>query len=298
MAAARLDFHQRHLLSHPNAVYWVAFSIDGTQLASGGLDRTVRLWSVADGRLERTLSGHGDGVAFVDYLNDGRIVTASLDRSLRIFSATGTLETTLGAHEQYLTCGAVARTQALLASGGWDKTVRLWDAATATPLSVLEGHDATVQTVAFSPDGATLASGGDDASIRLWNVESKSLVRTLLGHTGTAEALAFSPRADLLVSGGADGSVRFWRMDGTALADFGSGSPRVKSLAFSPDGTRVAVGGSDGALRLFSVADRNEPGGVSAHKNTVYSVAFSPDGKLLASAGFDRTIRVWEAVGG
>src|SRR5262245_49359886 len=110
VAQAKLTLQAEQSLPHHNAVYWVAFSNDGRQLATASLDNTVKLWNVADGVHVGTLKGHGDGVAFVGYLKDGRIVTASLDKSLRVWTADGAVVATLAGHSDYLTCAAVART--------------------------------------------------------------------------------------------------------------------------------------------------------------------------------------------
>src|SRR5215831_1032967 len=117
--------HQRSL-SHNNAVYWTAFSGDGKKLATASLDNTVKLWKVTDGRHLATLKGHKDGVAFVGFLADGAIVTASLDGTLKTWTADGGGPTqSLSGHSGYLPCAAISLTGALLASGGYDKTVRL-----------------------------------------------------------------------------------------------------------------------------------------------------------------------------
>src|SRR5688500_10614778 len=70
-------------LKHPNSVYWASFSRDGKRLATASLDNTAKLWNVADGKELATLKGHGDGVAFVGFLPDGSIATASLDSTLK-----------------------------------------------------------------------------------------------------------------------------------------------------------------------------------------------------------------------
>ena len=144
--AANLHLERVRTLTHGNAVYGVAFSTDGKQIATASLDNTVRLWSSLSGEQAGTLRGHGDGVAFVGYLADGRIVTASLDRTLKCWPAEGgAASATFSGHQDYLSCAAVARTGTLLASGGFDKTVRLWDAQTNLAVAVLTGHDAIGQ---------------------------------------------------------------------------------------------------------------------------------------------------------
>jgi WD40 repeat protein len=280
-------------LTHDNAVYWAAFSNDGKQLATASLDNTVKRWNVADGAHLGTLKGHGDGVAFVGYLKDGRIVTASLDKSLKVWSAEGAVKTTFTGHTDYLTSAAVARSGTRMVSGAFDKSVRLWDADTGG-LAVLTGHEAAVQCVALSADGAAAASGSSDRTVRLWDLESKQLRSVMTGHNAIVEAVAFSPAEKIIASGDAAGRLRFWDLSGNVVADIDSRSPRIRCLAISPDGSWLAAGGSEGTVRLLAVADRREVIAQPAHKNTIYGLAFSPDGKLLASAGFDRTVRIWQ----
>ena len=150
-ASPTVQLVRQRSLSHNNAVFWAAFSNDGKRLATASLDNTVKLWNVSDGQLVATLKGHGDGVAFVGFLSDGRIVTASLDKTLKVWAADGSVATTtLSGHQDYLACAAISRTGQLLASGGFDKIVRLWDAS-GSSLAALAGHAGTVQAMAISP---------------------------------------------------------------------------------------------------------------------------------------------------
>jgi WD40 repeat protein len=109
----------------------------------------------------------------------------------------------------------------LLASASYDRTIRLWNAASGTTIATLTGHVSAVLAVAFSPDGKTLASGGADASvdyntpdntIRLWDVASGNPVAILSGHTDTVRSLAFSPDGTMLASGSFDETVRLWTL--------------------------------------------------------------------------------------
>ena len=90
----------------------------------------------------------------------------------------------------------------LLASGGRDKTVRVWDVVRREGVASLEGHTEIINSVAFSPDGGLLASGGWDKTVRVWDVARREGVASLEGHTEIIESVAFSPDGGLLASGG------------------------------------------------------------------------------------------------
>ena len=128
-----------HTFAHNNAVYGVAFAPDGKTLATASLDNQVKLWRLADGTLERVLKGHGDGVAGVGYLPDGRLVSASLDKSLRVWRPDGTLQRTLPGHAEYLTCVAVAPEGGGIVSGGFDRQIRLWNADADAQVAAVAG---------------------------------------------------------------------------------------------------------------------------------------------------------------
>ncbi|HET6574804.1 MAG TPA: protein kinase [Fimbriiglobus sp.] len=171
---ARLEGHDRNSID-------VAFHPDGSVLATTGMDKTVRLWTVA-GALSSTQAEGERGVREVAVL---RGHTGEVWRVA--FSADGKL----------------------LASGSQDKTIRLWDVASHEQLAVIPLRS-IVYSVAFSPDGARLAAGCRDHSIRLIDVARRQQVAELRGHTDYVHAVAWSPDGTRLVSGSGDFTVRVW----------------------------------------------------------------------------------------
>ena len=98
----------------------------------------------------------------------------------------------------------------VLASGGDDRSVRLWRVAEGNQLAKFTGHAGSVRSVAFSPDGGVLASAGDDGSVRLWDPSTGEQLAVLTGHVGSVCSVAFGPNAKVLASGGTDETLRTW----------------------------------------------------------------------------------------
>ena len=134
----------------------------------------------------------------------------------------------------------------ILASGGWDRAIRLWDTATGEDIKILTGHRSGVRSLAFSPDGKILASGSYDDTVRLWDVDTGETLHTLAEHTDRVNNVAFSPNGDIVASGGWDQTVRLWDVaTGELIRTITGHTSLVRAVAFSPDGDMVASGDYD-----------------------------------------------------
>jgi RNA polymerase sigma factor (sigma-70 family) len=213
----------------------------------------------------------------------------------------------------------------LLATGGWDHMVRLWDAATGKPVAALRGHTQSITAVAFSPDGKTLLSSGGDfishrgGETKLWDVATRGERLTLAGSSADSAAFAPDGRA---VATASFGYVHLWdAATGERLRSWsahpgawpGGGRPRpfwVYALAYSPDGRTLVTASDDRNVRLWDPQTGQKIRAFAGGGGEVYAAAFSSDGKRLAVSSSDKfdekligsaqtgTIRLWDPVTG
>ncbi|MYG08289.1 sigma-70 family RNA polymerase sigma factor [Candidatus Poribacteria bacterium] len=270
----------RFVDGNPFNVLTLAFSPDGTRLASGGKDKTVRLWDTATNNELATLQKHTGWTNALAFSPDGK----------------------------------------MLASGSTDKTVQLWDTATGAHLATLTGHANNIVALAFSPNGRTLASGSIDGTIRFWNTETGDLLPlNIMEHTEWVKAVSFFKDSSTLASVAFNGVITFWDLKTSQKTGGQTIDPWdfLMTSAFSPDGTKLVSTGAKFATflnigpnkiaptwepdRLVRLTDVHTGHELATLTKTVGGLGgvqqkggmtFSPDGKMVAFYGVGK-IHVW-----
>ena len=294
------------LAGHRGGVTAMAFSPDGSVIATGGGDGATRLWDADTRRqLGAPISHRRDNcssVAQVVFAPDGRTLATACLGVVRFWDVATRRESGTPVDlDAVVTALAYSPDGRTFATGDFSGVVRQWDAATHRPRGAPMGRAdetperrSTVHAVAFSPDGKTLASASKDKTARLWDTAtSRRLGAPFEGHDQDVIDVAISPDGTTLATVSFDRTARLWDVatheQAGSLRDRGAG---FNAIEFSPDGTRIATGGDSGRTVLWDTAAREQVLALSDNAAPVEEVAFSPDGNLLAAASGDGTVRL------
>ena len=321
--------HQATLTGHTSSVISLAFSPDGTTIASASLDHTVRLWNTNTGDTEVTLIGHTDSVNSVTYSPDGNtIVSTSSDKTVRLWDAhTGKQKATLTGHTDSVTSVALSPNGSIIATASGrrhsnDKTVRLWNTKTGETQTILTGHH-RINAIVYASGGETLTCQLTN-SVQSWNTRTgkQKTTRTYKVEDPPTE---YSPVGGIFANSPDGNTIAVQgRYHTIKVLDAKTGKRKttlkhtnfisviymmitdreygIDAMAFSPDGDTIVTGGGyythdQGTVDLWHAR--------TGKRKTIYkgygyisSVVFSPDGKTIAAGNWENEVRLWHAVTG
>ncbi|MEM7552540.1 MAG: NB-ARC domain-containing protein [Cyanobacteria bacterium P01_A01_bin.84] len=199
----------------------------------------------------------------------------------------------------YTTAIALSPNGKILATGGYDGVIRLWNISDGQQILTINVHQAWIHTLAFSPDSKLIASGSADSSVHCSNIENGELVQSFTGHTNLVFAVNFNSDGKTLTTISLDETLKLWNMStGNCLQTIcGKGKHLTAVVAFSTDGKTVAIATDDKQLSLWNIPEKQclktFP---TQHNNRITALAFSPDGKILASGSTsaNSTVYLWD----
>ncbi|TME09402.1 MAG: XRE family transcriptional regulator, partial [Chloroflexi bacterium] len=288
--------------AHTDVVSTLAFSPDGSSLASGSWDGTLKLWNLQSGAL-LWRGRHTNTISCLAFSPDGRLLASSgRDATVQLWDAHSGTNLQILPHP-----GAVYRVTwspdgGLLASGDFAGSIRLWQVQKTAParcVQTIEGHTDRVLGLAFAPDGRTLASGSWDRTVKLWEVASGRLLQTLSGHRDKVHCVAWSPDGRTVASCSVDKTIWLWDVvQSHSQVALRGHSAAVYSLAFTSDSTSLLSGGEDGTLRVWEVASRQCVRSMQGYALSIYEIDWSPDGMHLVSGGTDTLVTIWDVATG
>ncbi|KAL6822553.1 hypothetical protein V8C40DRAFT_249898 [Trichoderma camerunense] len=241
---------------HKKPVLSVVFSPDNQLLASGSVDKTIKVWDVNSGACLQTLERHNGWIKSVIFCPNGhRLISGSSDGTITVWDvASGVCLQTFEDYENPVN-SVVFLPDGQLASGSDDGIVRVWDIESGACLRKFKGHNLSINSIAFSLNGQQLASGSDDNTVRIWDVKSEDHLQTQEGHKDYIPSVIFSPNGQLLASVSDDGPVRVWdTKSGACLRILESNGHLEGGLTvFSPSSQLLATASSDGKIEIWDV---------------------------------------------
>lgn len=281
--------------AHDSYVLGLLFTPDSQRLVSAGMDNLVKLWSVPDWALSRTLEGHANSVNSMSLSPDGStLATGSTDNTVRLWSLDdGRVLHTLQDRRRTVSSVQISPDGRWVASGSYGGRAMIWTLQGQAVVSI-KASSKNLSSVAFSPDSGLLATSGLGGKIQVWSLPSGEHLETLSGHTTAVPSVAFVQEGRYLMSLGYEGTLKFWDT-GTwqAARTIGVDDPRARGVVLSPDEQVIAVS-VESEVQLRTVEDWQLMARLAVSTKVVNGMAFSGDGLWLAAGAADRKIRVWE----
>jgi len=249
------------LQGHEGTVSGVAFDGGGKLLASSSWDETVKVWDVERGQQVQSIGGYNSWVRAVDLSPDGALVASGalehrLGWGLLLLNdvRTGRVRMTRVEHEDWVRAVAFSPDGELLASGSDDRTVRVWDVGTRSPLATLSGLRGRVHAVTFSGDGKRLLAG-TWGGVAVWDIDDWSQAGVVSAHRRNVRSVAAWPGSETVASGDDDGTLVIWNsLTHDVLWTTAAHEGPVRALSFHPHGEVLVSSGEDGWVKFWRLA--------------------------------------------
>lgn len=274
-------------IGHVAPLNAITISPNGRTLASGGEDRAVKVWNLADGRVIHSFTAHAGPVWGLAFSPNGKLLASgSRDGTIALWDLRRGMEIrALHGHSRSPSRIQFSPDGKTLAAGNENGSVKRWEVATGLELDSLSGHSGPVRCVAFGPDGTFLASGGEDKTVRLHSLIDGSSRKLMTPNAVNNVVFSLDGRTLAAVTDAPDATVRWWNVATGEETTRKGHTGHVHGLAFSS--TVLATSSDDGTVRFWNLdRDPNKERviGPGPFSGEVRAVTFTPDGHYLATA--------------
>ncbi len=249
----RTGKRKQSFIGHIGNIVNVSFSYNGKTLASASIHET-NLWDVNSGIHKKMYNGYTDKRSTL-WLNNDEMIHASSNGTRTRLSDLMTREVKmeLGGHKKGVKSISFSPDGKTMASGSWDKTIRLWDVPKGVYKKTLKGHKKSINSMEFSADGKLLTSASRDNTARVWDVETGKLKRTFKRHASDVMHVALSPDGKTLASWGLDHILNIWDVEtGKLKKSITAHIAPIGYTPFSSDGLMLAS--ADGTVLFWDIA--------------------------------------------
>lgn len=310
---------------YPTIVNALSFTPDGKELVVGG-HHELTVWSIDAGKLKKRIYTRSERAYAMTFLPDGLLAVAGgrpgQEGDVRIYNINakgkkdGDVEVLDGVNdkavlvkhlfdvEDSVLCLAASPDGKILAAGGCDRAVRIFDLSggveNAKLVQTVENHADWVLGCALSADGKYLVTAGRDKTAKVWDLKAKESVVTFPEHQNIVYGVAVKADGSVGYSVGADKTIRNWKPsgEGKQLKASGGHGDEVFKVIAAPKGAILATSSADKTVRLWNADTLAATKTLSGLTDYVYALAFSPDGQLIAGGAYDGEVRVWKVADG
>ncbi|KAH3757934.1 telomerase protein component 1 [Pelomyxa schiedti] len=284
---------EKALKGHKMSVLSCCWNFDGSLIATGSWDKTVKIWNATTGVEVITIASHKGVINRVAFSSKNQLLTASADKTCKVFDSTGNELATLKEHTASCTGCSWSPDGSMIATCSQDRVVKLWDGTTYACIRTLSGHVKSINNVKFSPDGKQVISAGDDRDAIIWNVATGGVVVRLSEHKDGVCDVDFLPSGDKVVTTSHDNMVRIFDSSSgdliyTLLGHTGS----VFYCCAGPDNVHVATCSFDRSAKIWDLSLAKA--GICGHTARILALAYNNNGSLLVTASRDKTLKVWD----
>ena len=205
-------------------------------------------------------------------------------------------------HDNYVSTVSYSPKCKLIATGSFDKKVKLWD-LDGREFKTLSTENDVITNISFNHNSCTLATASDDGTVKLWDVNNNKSITLQKPTQPPVRSVTFSPNDEIIATASDDATVKLWKKNGKPLATLNDKNTlkghkeAVNSVSFSPDGNTIATGSNDKTVKIWTKQKQTwtvrNTLNKNGHKDLVTKVSFNHKGDLLASASNDNTGILW-----